>query len=310
MITRRTGGNSGNWVPSIRVQEGVLTKGFRPINMRSELVRLHEVVILVVGMEMDQEHDEGNICSEFLETTPEFHRRELLGGIPSPGSGGIPVEEKQPMRRSSHEAEQGTINPSFLELSRSSLYETFPLQNLCADVETVEWGSSRVRVARAGARKKTSAAIRTAPPRHPSHATPRRNDFGSNTLSIRVCVGSLLRKIDSDALAIDDEANCPRAPMYIIGTCQKPFGTWRESTEGSLSSSGYEPDDEASEGGSIEESTEGEDQKKSPAGEQQQRETSILGDDGLYLNYEPCTSNLEVSSSIFAQGGSLFWILL
>ncbi|KAH9040694.1 hypothetical protein EDB85DRAFT_65040 [Lactarius pseudohatsudake] len=39
--------------------------------------RLHEVVILVVGMEMDQEYDEGNICSAFLETTPELHRCEL-----------------------------------------------------------------------------------------------------------------------------------------------------------------------------------------------------------------------------------------
>ncbi|KAH9040236.1 hypothetical protein EDB84DRAFT_1675132 [Lactarius hengduanensis] len=36
--------------------------------------RPHEVVILVVGMEMDQEYDEGNICSAFFETTPESHR--------------------------------------------------------------------------------------------------------------------------------------------------------------------------------------------------------------------------------------------
>ncbi|KAH9022344.1 hypothetical protein EDB85DRAFT_1895288 [Lactarius pseudohatsudake] len=172
--------------------------------------RLHEVVILVVEMEMDQEHDEGNICSEFWETTPEFHRRELLDSSRSKlskvrseleftlvwtltrGNRGVHRDTWNPKSRkwgnpcggeAAYETQQvvmkqnkgrddqpGEPEPAFtasipspltlepykldstpacstvdvvpqsfleLSLSGSSLYGTFPLQNLCADVETV-----------------------------------------------------------------------------------------------------------------------------------------------------------------------------
>ncbi|KAH9030056.1 hypothetical protein EDB85DRAFT_1891788 [Lactarius pseudohatsudake] len=72
--------------PDFQDKQGeIVATESRLLGNKTSQVRLHEVVILVVGMEMDQEYDEGNICSTFLETTPKLHWCELLGS-PGPGS--------------------------------------------------------------------------------------------------------------------------------------------------------------------------------------------------------------------------------
>ncbi|KAH9030030.1 hypothetical protein EDB85DRAFT_1891763 [Lactarius pseudohatsudake] len=61
--------------PDFQDKQGeIVATESRLLGNKTSQVRLHEVVILVVGMEMDQEYNEGNICSAFLETTAELHR--------------------------------------------------------------------------------------------------------------------------------------------------------------------------------------------------------------------------------------------